>query len=211
MKIGKCLIYPAFFFVAAFSGAVASASEGRGGAVVFASERLMDSHIGSYFSNLDKNQSQQNECELAIGKKLKSGGFTVRDVQFGSRQIRDARKMNAVFGRYKDISAMPNDMAIRAASIVDNEAVLLVACGVNTKAVRKDAAGQICATANCKGVDMKSMRRVAASTGQACVLPEDADTPASVAAVRDVCEKLGGDIINKIAGRYLAAEEELRQ
>lgn len=181
--------------------AVAKASDRA--LAVFASERILGRWVGSSFGTTSAGGASPNDCENEIAQGLSAGGFLVPFEPLSDQQRLEARKFRVVFGRYGDVSTMPNDTAVRAAGIVGGGARAVVACGVKA-AVRKPrqrSAGAICANAECKAVDMAARRRVATAAGERCA-ERSQGAAGAVAAVRSVCREMGETLARDLSGRY---------
>lgn len=186
----------------------ARAAENEPAAVVFASERIMSQWVKSYFGAIADGNAQQNECEAAIAEGLGGEGIHISVNPFSETQRRDARKFRAVFGRYGDVSSMPNDVAVRAAAIVNPDAAWVIACGVSTgaKRWRKASIPMNCADASCKAVDAATKRRIVTAAGRSCISDEGSAAPgtstANVVAIREACRDVGGRLARKMAERH---------
>lgn len=170
---------------------------------VFATEKVMGQRVVSYFNAFGTPASMRNECEDSLSREINDGGFAVAGGSYSEKQKIEAKKLHAVFERYTDVSAMPNDMAVKAANIVDSGVVAVVACVVSSGNNKRETnAGSVCATGSCKAVDMKTKKRVATATGRSCIDKSDALLPLPSASVRAVCEDVGRQIAVKLGGRY---------
>jgi len=172
---------------------------------VFATERFLGNWVYSYFNSIADASGEPNECEVALGSELRDLGFSEVDMDFSSDERRAARSFRTVFGRYKDLSALPNNTAVRAAQIVDPNAVLVVSCRVLADVGDgKDSAFMYsaCAEVSCKAVDTKSRRRVATASESKC-FPHANRTTGSMAAIRAACSEIGKKMGKKLSGKYV--------
>ncbi|MFH0799706.1 MAG: hypothetical protein V2A66_05950 [Pseudomonadota bacterium] len=194
MKFCKETVASAVFLAAICAGA--ARAEAGSPVVVFASEKIMGEWVGSYLGSIAVGTAQPNECELAVGRALEAAAITVSVAPEGEARRRAARGLNTVFGRYGDVSTLPNDIAVKAAFVVDPRAAAVVACGVQIFA-SKSKAGAVCAGAGCKAIDTKTRRRVATAAGERCVDDKNSG-PRDITAIRDVCGEMGEAIAGKL-------------
>ncbi len=172
---------------------------------VFATERFLGNWVYSYFNSISDSGGEPNECEVALGSQLRESGFSEVDLDFSADERRAARSFRTVFGRYKDLSALPNDTAVRAAKIVDSDAVVVVSCRVLADVGDgKDSAFMYsaCAEVSCKAVDTASKRRVSTASASKCV-PHANRTTGGMAAIRAACSEIGKKMGKKLSGRYI--------
>lgn len=167
--------------------------------VVFASEKIAGQWVKSYFSSVSSNEFKFNECENAIGKRFSNEGVAVSSATLTAGQIKEAKALHTVFDRYGDVSAMPNDLAVKAAAIVDENARAVVVCGVTTTS-RKGKRGQpsaICASAGCEAIDMTTKRRAATAADEKCLAGAE-KLSGSVAVIGEVCGVMGEELAVKL-------------
>ncbi len=164
----------------------------------FASERILGSWIKSYFNSIPGGEANFNECEASIGEALASRGYAAAAVSFSEDQRASARRYGTVFKRYNDVSMMPNETLVRASSVVDNSASVVLACRavVEKPGWRSGGAGDACASARCKAVDTASRRRIATASGVRCSQPGEGEG-GRIRAIRQACI----DMVTQIQGR----------
>lgn len=179
----------------------AKAAEATGNVAIFASEKLFGKRVESFFNSISSDSLKTNECETAAGEKLGEKGFKVVDGPFGPKQIQDARGLKTLIGRYSNISSMPDDTAIKAARVMGDDVLAVIACGVSAAKKGRGLGRLVCAEAGCKAIDMKSRRRVAWSAGKNCATGNDRTT-AGLLAIREACGYVGNELANKLSGIY---------
>lgn len=180
-------------------------AEARRTVVVFASERIMGDWIGSYFNSISDDDVAFNTCEAVVGQSLREKGFDEVEPSFDAQQKKDARRFKTVFGRYMDVSSVPNNTVSRASEIVGADARYVIACSVLADSGSgKDSAFMYtcCAEGSCKVVDTKTKRRVATASESSCN-PNANRTTGSMAAIRAVCKNMGDELGKKIEDLYL--------
>lgn len=170
---------------------------------VFTSEKIMGQQIKSFFSSIGKGAGEKNECENAIAEKLEEKGFSTAALPCTEEKVRSARRLGTVFERYSNIGMMPNDIAAQAAGILEGNAPAVIVCGVTAAYGKKEEL--VCADIECKAVDVKSKRRVAAVAFEKC-LPRAEGFSGGVAAIREVCLEAGVIFAEKINERYKDAD-----
>jgi len=171
----------------------------RGRIVIFASERIGRDWIGSYFNTLPEGSPAYNQCELSLSDSLTSMGFENGDGKFNRSQRAKAKGLRTVFQRYRDMSTMANDTAVRASEIVDSKAHSVILCNVDVGARRgwRKRRYKSCAEVRCKAISTDSLRRLATHSIDRCAGgPEEVG--ASVEAIKAVCSEAGRGIGEKI-------------
>ncbi|HPQ80802.1 MAG TPA: hypothetical protein PLZ86_03660 [bacterium] len=189
-------------FSALLSPSVGAAQTAGPSAAVFASERIMERWVGSYFSSLPDGSAEPNECERVISRVMSESGFELPDGNFVAEQRLEAKRARAVFARYPNLSSLPNETAAASAAIVLPGAKQAVCCGVKTfhRKAKRGKASATCAEADCKAVDTSTMKRVATGVGRVCETG-DSRTTAGVAAMRRACRQAGEEISSALSGR----------
>lgn len=143
--------------------------------VVLASEGVERTWNPSSFIGIATGQLPLNRCEQALADAMQSPLMIASPSEISSQQQTSARSFKPVFGRYNDLSTMPNDTAVRAAKIVDATADTVLACRVSEQTQRprfkRTAEGTICVSARCKAIDVGSRRRVATAALDRCGEP----------------------------------------
>lgn len=175
--------------------------------VVFASQKVVGQWLKSYFSAIADGNARLGECEESITTKLGEARVSVAVTPFSQAQQRDARKFRIVFDRYGDVSSMPNDALIKAASIVNPDASAVISCGVITgsRMWRRASIPPNCADVSCKVVDISSKRRMATLKLRSCVDENQAEqrsVSTGLAIVRDACGEMGEKIASKLSEIY---------
>lgn len=171
----------------------------RGRVVIFASERVGEEWIGSFFSSLPSNSMAYNQCELSLGEAFRALGYETTDEPFTQVQKQEAKKHVVVFGRYRNMSSMANDTAVRASSIVDASAGAVVLCAADVGARRgfRKKRFKSCAEVKCKAISTENLRRLATHSIERCAAgPGEAG--ASVEALRSVCSEAGRALGEKL-------------
>lgn len=180
-------------------------SKGGGRTVVaFASEKIMGNWTGSYFGSTLGDEAPMNGCETALTEALQGKGFDIVEEGFNDSQRSAMRSFMPVFGRYKDLDMMPNDMVVKASNIVESDAFASVACRADAMAPdRKDSAHMYttCADVSCKAVDTKTKRRVATATESKC-FPHVNQLAGSKGAIAGVCREVGIKMGEKLRELY---------
>ncbi len=175
------------------------ASEGQR-AILFASSRAGQAWTPSQFSSIAGQAAPPNACEQQIAEALKPEVLVSWPAAFTERQQAEARRLRPVFGRYQDVSAMPNDTAVRAAAVVDPEIALILACSAGMDAPRKRGklAGQTCLKARCKAIDRNSRRRIVTADVGRCE-PLSAEEPARSRTMSQLCSDVGRNLAQHLA------------
>lgn len=175
----------------------------RGRIVIFASERLGRDWIESHFNTIPEGAPSYNQCEISLGTTLQAMGFKNSKQGFTRSERARAKKLRTVFRRYKDMSTMANDTAVKASHIVDSEADAVVLCTVEAgpkRRWRRQSDVQSCAEVRCKAISTSDSKRVAVHSINRCAKgPEEAG--ASVEAIRSVCSEAGQGLGKKIIER----------
>lgn len=171
----------------------------RGRLVVFASEKIGDAWIASYFNSLPEGQAAYNQCELSLGETFDELGYDMAENGFSKRQRAEARRLRTVFGRYRDMSSMANDTAVKASDIVDGSAGTVVLCTADVGPRRswRKKRFRSCAEVRCKAVSTESGRRLATHSIERCAAGPG-ETAASVEAIRSVCSEAAHAMGNKL-------------
>ncbi|MBT3182177.1 MAG: hypothetical protein HN337_06705 [Deltaproteobacteria bacterium] len=169
--------------------------------VAFATERIEKDLINSFFSSISDGEVAKNECETALYDIFSKKGFSCDVGKFNKTQRMKARAFRTVVNRYKDLSYMPNDSTIKAASIVDRSARAVVTCGVQVDIDDSGVGFEACAKGRCKAVDAASKGRIATATDSKCESNEN-KTTAYIGAIRDVCNSMGRSIGSDMVGVY---------
>ncbi len=170
--------------------------------VIFASEKLGDEWIETHFNTIPEGRPSYNQCEISLSEVLGGMGFTGAGGEFTGTQREQARKLRTVFRRYRDMSTMANDTAVKASGIVDDEAHAVVLCtaevGTKRRWRRKGGANS-CAEVRCKAVSTLDLSRVATHSIKRCA--EGLGTAgAGVEAIRAACSEAGAGLGEKIIG-----------
>jgi hypothetical protein len=180
-----------------------AAVQPRGKVVIFASEKLGKTWIGSHFNTVPEGKPSYNQCEISLGETLSSMGFDNPKGNFSRAERARAKRLRTVFIRYKDMSTMANDTAVKASNIVDGRAEAVVLCtvevGPKKKKWRRRSKIESCAEVRCKAVTISDSKRLATHSIKRCSKgPEEMG--ASVEAIRSVCAEAGKGLGQKIIG-----------
>lgn len=169
-------------------------------AILFASSRVGKAWTASQFSSIPEQPAPPNDCEQRIADAVSPDVRVSWPGTFTPRQQADARRLRPVFGRYRDVSAMPNDTAVRAAGIVDPGVALILACSAGMDAPKKRGklAGQTCLQARCKAIDRNSGRRVVTADVERCE-PLSSEAPARARTMADLCSEVGRSLAQRFA------------
>lgn len=175
------------------------ATEGQR-AILFASSRVGSAWTASRFSSIPEQASAPNDCEQQIAEALGPEVVVNWPADFTERQQAEARRLRPVFSRYQDVSAMPNDTAVRAAQIVDPGIALVLACSAGIDAPRKRGklAGQSCLQARCKAIDRNSRRRIVTSDLRRCE-PLSVEAPARARTMAQLCSEAGHGLAQELS------------
>jgi hypothetical protein len=173
----------------------------RGKVVIFASEKLGRSWIGSHFNTVPEGKPSYNQCEISLGNTLEAMGFENPKGDLTRDERAKAKRLRTVFIRYKDMSTMANDTAVKASNIVDGGAEAVVLCtvevGPREKKWRRRSKIESCAEVRCKAITTSDSKRLATHSIKRCAKgPEE--TGASVEAIRSVCSEAGTGLGQKI-------------
>jgi hypothetical protein len=188
--------------------AAARAAGGRPSVPAFASQRVMGSSTGSYFKDIPAGTPRMNGCESALAAAMESRGFAAAATEHGDEARARARRHLAVFKRYRDVSAMSNDAAVRAATIVDADAVAVIICTASADYAAGSAGPGLkraCASASCKAISTKTRRRIATADERVCAEARDGQA-AGAEAIRQACTQAG----DELGGRILPRQEASR-
>lgn len=190
-----------FFLFAASVFAQTPQEHPKGSIVFFASERIQGDLIKPYFDSIAGGQINFNECEGSLGNALAEKGYSINNQPITESQQIAARRLAVVFGRYTDVSAMPNNTVAQAAAIVDKTASIVVACKATAdepRWKRRKTMSSSCANAYCKAVDTASKRRITTASGLKC-LQQDPNSGGKLAAIREVCKEIGTQLGDNLA------------
>lgn len=174
---------------------------GRGPLAVFATEKVMGECVVSSFDSLSKKSSNLNECEKVINRAFANDGFEIKNGGLSDEQKIAAKKFNTVFGRYSDLTSIPNDAAVKAAKISDERARAVVVCSVSAGSKRQLEGEPVCAAAKCRAIDFAQKKSIATAALNRCV-QNSSTSYASVEAIKAACGEAGRMIAQKLAGRY---------
>lgn len=197
MMMRKALLFILLLTAAVMSPLYAQEAETGRTVAILASEKIRGDWVRSYYNSILENEIRTNECEMMLNEKFEKGGFSVIKSPVADSRKKDARKMMVVFGRYNDVSSVPNDIIVKAAGIVGLESGAVVACGVYVNEKKKRH--EVCALAGCKVVDMRTKRRISTAAKEKC-LPDSDRVNMGIAAIRDVCSE-AGDAITETLGK----------
>jgi hypothetical protein len=164
----------------------------RGRVVIFASEKIGDEWISSYFNAIPEGGAGYNQCELSLGKTFSALGYEMADEGLTKHQRAEARRLRTVFRRYRDMSSMANDTAVKASDIVDAsaEAVVLCTADVGVRSRWRKQRFKSCAEVKCKAISTANSRRLVTHSIERCAAGPG-ETAASVEAIRSVCSDAG--------------------
>jgi len=168
--------------------------------VIFASERIGRDWIESHFNSIPEGRPTLNQCEISLGEVFDENGFESPNLSYSSDQKAGAKKFRTVFRRYKDMSTMANDVAVRASDIVDSSADTVVLCTVGVGSKRKWKLGRkkkSCAEVHCKAISTDSKRRLATHSIERCAKGAEW-IPTSVEAIKAVCREAGSGLVEKL-------------
>jgi len=191
-------------FVAALIAVAAHAASARAGEriVIFASEKLGNDWIETHFNTIPEGKPSYNQCEISLSEALGRIGFTGTGGEFTGSQRKRARKLRTVFRRYKDMSTMANDTAVKASGIVDGEAHAVVLCTAEVGNKRRwhgRGGANSCTEVRCKAVSTLDLSRVATHSIKRCA--EGLETAgAEVEAIGAACSEAGAGLGEKIIG-----------
>lgn len=178
-----------------------SAVPQRGRVVVFASEKLGETWIGSHFNTLPEGEPSYNQCEISLGEALSSMGFENTKGNFSKSEKAKAKRLRTVFIRYRDMSAMANDTAVKASNVIDGGADAVVLCtvevGPKKRKWRRRSKVESCAEVRCKAVTTSDSKRLATHSIEKCAKISD-DPGEEVEVIRSVCTEAGKEIGQKI-------------
>lgn len=174
--------------------------EARERVVIFASERIGREWIDSHFNSIPEDHPTFNQCEISLEEAFDERGFDGPDASYSPDQKASARRFRTVFQRYKDMSTMANDVAVRASNIVDSSAGTVVLCTVGVGSKKRWKLGRkkrSCAQVRCKAVSTDSRRRLATLSIERCAKGPEG-IPASVEAIKAVCQEAGRGLVEKL-------------
>ena len=172
-------------------------ADGAASSVVFATEFIGKRWKGSQFLSLEKGSSTRNECEDAIYGELSRRGITSAQFHFPSERASDIRGLRSVVMRYKDISTIPNDTALRAARMMDPSVRYVVSCGVRARSSREGNLYNSCSLGKCKVVDSVTKNRSLTAADSVCSSSSD-EGDAFLNSIGGVCRTLGARIAKDI-------------
>ncbi len=172
-------------------------ADGGASSVVFATEFIGKRWRGPQFLSLDKGSLTRNECEDAIYGELSRRGISSTQFHFPSERASDIRRLRSVVMRYKDISTIPNDTALRAARMMDPSVRYVVSCGVRARSSREGNLYNSCSLGKCKVVDSVTKNRSITAADSLCSSSSD-EGDAFLNSIGGVCRTLGARIAKDI-------------
>jgi hypothetical protein len=182
----------------------AALSQGGVGVVVMATERMRRDVVGSFFTSpsfVKDGEPKRNECELALADSLSKAHIAAGDGQVDKAGLDGVKAFRGVISRYRDMSAVPNFTAVKAASMVDKAAQAVVLCGVDVNFKAAQSGFNACAEARCKVVDMKTGKGFSAITDSKCSEGEERAS-SGAAAIRRACGDIAYALGDAINSRY---------
>lgn len=179
----------------------AAVSQPRGKLVIFASEKMGNDWIASHFNTVPEGKPSYNQCELSLGETLEGMGFVNRRDELTRAERAKAKSLRTVFIRYKDMSTLANDTAVKASNIIDGDADTVVLCtaevGPKKRKWRRRSKVESCVEVRCKAVATSDARRFATHSVEKCSKVSE-NPGAGVEAIRSVCSEAGKGIGRKI-------------
>jgi len=182
---------------AAAADVEAAASKPRGKVVIFASEKMGNEWIASHFNTVHEGAASYNQCEISLGQTLEGMGFENLRGDLSRADMAKAKRLMTVFVRYKDMSTLANDTAVKASDIIDGDADTVLLCtveiGPKKKKWRRRSKVESCTEVRCKAVATSDAKRLATHTVEKCSKTSD-DPGAGIEAIRHMCTEAGKGI-----------------